>query len=302
MKLSVVVCTYNRDQYIYECLAHLEKNKFHGEWEVLLIDNNSTDNTQSECDRFVADYSPSNYRYIKETNQGLSYARNRGIEESSGDWVIFLDDDAYVGESYLSTLYDWLTRYPETGAFGGAIEPVFEAGEPDWLNSWSRGFVSALDMGDRVSLFKKGKYPIGANMGISKVVLERVGRFNPELGRTATSLLGGEEKDIFYKIQQEGYPVYYFPGIKVFHNIPQKRTSFAFVEKLGLGVGTSERLRTLSISRISYLSRLISECVKWGGTIALYLYFRIIGQRSKGSVLVVFRKNVTQGLLRLKSM
>lgn len=302
MKLSVVICTYNRERYIYECLSRLIKNKFHEDWELILVDNNSTDNTKLECARFETDYQPSNYKYVLEINQGLSFARNRGIRESTGDWIIFLDDDAYVTESYLLNIHQCLCSYPDAGAFGGAIIPVFEGEEPDWLNPWSRSYVSALNLGENVSVFKKGKYPIGANMGISKNVFEQVGCFNTRLGRTSTLLLGGEEKDIFYKIRQAGFPIYYFPKIGVYHNIPQKRTTFAFVERLGLGVGISERHRTLSISKINYVFRLLSECGKWGGTFILFMYYLFKRQSSKGRVLLIFRKNVTLGLLHLKVM
>ena len=297
MKLSVVVCTYNRDRYIYECLSCLVKNKFQGEWELLLVDNNSTDNTKNECERFVVDYTPSNYRYIKETNQGLSYARNRGIAESSGDWVVFLDDDAYVSESYLSTLSYWLTRYPEAGAFGGAIEPVFEDIEPKWINPWSLSFVSALNLGDEPCLFEANKYPIGANMGISRATIDLVGVFNTSLGRTGDNLLGGEEKDMFSRIRQLNIPIVYFPNIKVEHCIPPKRTTKEFIAKMGYGIGISERLRTRKLGGFSYVKRICAEFVKWGGTMVIWFYYVIRGHYPKGEILVLFRYNVSKGLL-----
>lgn len=294
--LSVVICTYNRDKYIYDCLAHLARNTMKEGWEIILVNNNSTDNTAAECERFVQDFAPNNYHYFVETSQGLSFARNRGIEEAKGDWIIFLDDDAMVQENYLATLLPFLEQYKEAGAFGGAISPFFEAEEPKWINPWSLSFVSALDKGDKVTLFEKNKYPIGANMGISRKAIEKVGKFNTQLGRTANSLLGGEEKDIFLRIQQAGFPIYYFPGITVQHCIPPKRTTVDFVRKLGLGVGLSERIRTLSISKGSYLYRLLMEGIKWGGTLAIWCMYLLRGEKAKGDILVIFRKNVTCGL------
>ncbi len=296
MKLSFIVCTYNRDGYIYQCLSCLAANSHADAWEIVLVDNNSTDRTATECQRFAADYPQVDYRYFLETQQGLSYARNRGMHEALGDWFVFLDDDAMVGADYVERLLGFLQQYPDAAAFGGQIVPFFEDKAPDWLNPWALGFVSALEMGGQVRRFAKGKFPIGANMGIARSMIARVGEFNTALGRTKNQLLGGEEKDIFLRMQALDAPIYYFPGIAVNHCIPPHRTTPAFIEKLGYGVGLSERLRT-SVSLFSRAKRLFSELVKWGGTLVLWCGFALRGQPSKGNILILFRRNVTKGLL-----
>lgn len=296
MTISFIICTYNREKYIYECLSRLAKNSAKEGWEIVLVNNNSTDGTAAECGRFVKEYKPTNYRYFVETQQGLSYARNRGIAEAKGEWLVFLDDDAMVGEDYIANLQAHLAKHPEAGAFGGAIEPFFEGETPNWLNPWAMGFVSAIDLGSQVKLFPKKSYPIGANMGISRETIDKVGVFNTALGRTGNNLMGGEEKDIFNRIRQAGIPILYFPNIKVQHCIPPKRTTKEFIAKLGEGVGMSEQLRTLAISKASYTKRLFAECVKWGGTLLIWLYYAIQGHRPKGDILVLFRCNVSKGL------
>ena len=295
--ISFIICTYNREKYIYECLSRLAKNTAKEGWEIVLVNNNSTDNTAAECERFVADYKPTNYRYFLETQQGLSFARNRGISEATGEWLVFLDDDAMVTPNYIANLQRHLLQYPEAGAFGGAIEPFFEGATPNWLNPWSMSFVSAIDLGTQVKPFPPKSYPIGANMGISRATVEKVGMFNTTLGRTGNNLMGGEEKDIFNRIRQAGIPILYFPDIKVQHCIPPKRTTKEFIAKLGEGVGLSEKLRTHSIGAFAYVKRLVMEAVKWCGTIVIWLYYAIQGHRSKGDILVIFRHNVTKGLL-----
>lgn len=298
MIISFIICTYNRDKYIYECLSRLAKNTCQEGWEIVLVNNNSTDNTAAECERFVRDYKPKNYRYFVETQQGLSFARNRGIAEAKGDWLVFLDDDAMVEDSYIANLHQQLAAHPEVGAFGGKIIPFFEDGEPSWLSPWSVSFVSGLDYGSKVCQFQGSKYPIGANMGISRTVIEQVGVFNTELGRTGSSLLGGEEKDIFNRIKAAGYSILYFPDIPVQHCIPGRRTTTEFIARLGFGVGMSERMRTLNVSKSSFCRRVLSELsIKWGGTIALWFLFCLKGKKQKGDILILFRKNVTRGLL-----
>lgn len=294
--LSVIICTYNREQYIYECLSRLAKNTEQSGWEIVLVNNNSTDHTAVECERFAKDFPNARYRYFVEKQQGLSFARNRGIQESKAEWFVFLDDDAMVEPDYIGNLQTHLKQHPEAGAFGGQIEPYFEDGEPDWYSKWSMGFVSAIDRGDKVHVFPDNKFPIGANMGIKREVLDKVGMFNTELGRTGNNLLAGEEKDLFNHIREAGGTILYFPNIGVKHCIPGKRTTKEFVERLAYGVGVSERLRTRNIGTFAYCKRLFMECVKWAGTIVLWCQFALQGHHPKGDILVLFRCNVTKGL------
>ena len=299
--LSIIICTYNREKYIYECLSRLAKNTEQEGWEIVLVNNNSTDYTASECERFVEEYKPKNYHYFVETQQGLSFARNRGIAEAKGEWFVFLDDDAMVEQDYIYNLQAHLREHPNAGAFGGQIEPFFESGEPDWYSKWSMGFVSAIDRGDKVHVFPANKFPIGANMGIKREVIEKVGWFNTELGRKGNNLLAGEEKDLFYRIHEAGYEILYFPNIAVKHCIPRRRTTRDFVERLARGVGVSEHIRTRNIGSFAYALRLFLEIIKWGGTIVLWCQYTIQGHRPKGDILVFFRYHVTKGLLKPNS-
>ncbi len=297
--ISLVICTYNRSKYIYTTLERIAHGNFaQDSYEILLVNNNSTDDTESECLRFKAAWPDVPYHYMIETKQGLSHARNRGIEEARGEWVVFLDDDAFVGPDYLQKLSAYIEAYPDMAAFGGRIDPLFESGEtPRWLSKWSYSWVSAIDKGDKVCLFEGNQYPIGANMGINKATLNRVGLFNTQLGRTKKNMMGGEEKDIFNRIKADGSKIYYLPDIKVQHVIPPQRTTDEYISRLGDGTGTSERVRTKTISQTTYLKRLLSEAIKWGGTIVLALNYTLHGQNEKGRVLILFRRHVTRGLL-----
>ena len=295
--VSIIVCTYNRERYLGETLERLASNPNNGSWELVLVNNNSTDSTENICNSFAAKHPDISFHYFIEKKQGLSHARNRGITEAKGDWLVFLDDDAFVEKDYIKTLQSQITKHSDAGAFGGQITPFFEDGEPDWINPWAMGFVSAINKGNDVCLFGKKEYPIGANMGIARRVIEQVGDFNTSLGRTGNNLMGGEEKDIFNRIRQAGFAIYYFPGIGVQHCIPERRTTTDFIARLEDGVGKSEKQRTLSISKQKYLLRLLAEGIKWGGTIVLWLNYMLQGTRAKGDILVLFRKNVTKGLL-----
>lgn len=297
--LSLIVCTYNRDKYLYGALQCIAENGFPKEaYEIILVNNMSTDNTEAECKRFENDYPNVDFRYFIETNQGLSFARNRGIKESRGEILVFLDDDSYIQEGYLNNLQKQLETYTDADAFGGKIDPVFETGEaPKWLSKWNYTWVSAIDKGNKVCPFKGKAFPIGANMGIRKSVFSKTDLFNTQLGRSKKNLMGGEEKDLFERIRNHGGNIYYFPDVVVHHVIPPTRTTKEYIMRMGEGVGKSERIRTLSASKWKYLKRLFTEFIKWGGTLVLWLGFALTGQVEKGNILFIFRQKVTKGLL-----
>jgi glycosyltransferase involved in cell wall biosynthesis len=298
--LSIIICTYNRSQYLYDCLKNIAENDFPYEnYEIVLINNNSTDNTEAECRRFQKDFPQVNFRYFVETNQGLSFARNRGMTEAKGDIFVFLDDDAFVSNNYLNNLRKNVEKLPHLAAFGGKITPKFENGKiPKWLSKWTYSWVSAIDMGNKIKLFKGKSYPIGANMGISRSATESVGVFNTKLGRSKKNLMAGEEKDIFNRIKNLGEKIYYFPNIEVLHVIPENRTTDDYIIKMGLGIGHSERLRTIELSKTKYLKRLLAEGVKWVASVVLCLFYLMRLSPQKGFKLILFRWNVTKGLLR----
>lgn len=298
--ISIIICTYNRDCYIkktLDCIAACCADK--ADYEIILVDNNSTDHTAERCREFELERGNElNYRYVVETKQGLSNARNRGIAEAQGEMLVFLDDDAFVAKDYLRNLKKHIEEMPDLAAFGGKIDPYYESGKaPEWMSKWSYTWVSAIDYGKNVTPFKGKAYPIGANMGINAKIAKEAGGFNPNLGRSGKNTMAGEEKDIFNKIRKMGKEIIYFPDVKVEHCIPEKRLTMEFIRSIGDGVGKSEKQRTLDISKLAYIKRLFLEIIKWGGTIALWIIFAFRGEKKKGDVLVMFRKRVTKNLI-----
>lgn len=297
--LSVIICTYNREKFLYDALRHVAENDFAPEnYEIVLVNNNSTDNTASECERFSNDFPHVQFRYFVETKQGLSHARNRGIDECRGDILIFLDDDSFVKPDYLSNLQRQMDQHPEAMAFGGKITPLFESGEtPEWLCKWTYSWVSAIDKGNKVVSFEGNSYPIGANMGFRKQCLDTCGNFNPELGRSKKNLMAGEEKDLFNRLKENNMPILYFPNIQVEHVIPPQRTTRDYIVRMGQGVGMSERVRCQQIGKGALCKRWLSEFAKWCASFILWIRYALSLRPAVGNMLLLFRWNVTKGLL-----
>ena len=300
--LTVIICTYNRAKYIGPLLESIAANDLDKqEYEILLVDNNCTDNTREICDVFAAAHKDVNFRYEIETEQGLSAARNKGIKEAKGDLIVYVDDDALVDAHYLRDYVEWFSTHPETKACGGPIEPLYETQEPDWMMPYTRALLTAwMNYGDKVREYPKGCFPGGGNAAYRKEVFDKVGLFNTELGRKGDSLAGAEEKDIFDKMHALGMQILYLPTPVLHHIIPQRKLEKDYFDRVTLQIGISERKRTLTISKGKYLKRLFSEAVKWGGTIVLLCAYALGLQPQKGWKLVQFRRNVTRGLLGIR--
>ena len=297
--ITLIICTYNREKYIRPLLESIAKNDYPtADYEIVLVDNNCTDHTREVCEAFAEAHPEIIFRYVVEPEQGLSAARNKGIKEAKGDIIIYVDDDALVDSDYIRQYAEHFAANPDTMAAGGPIEPLYETEEPSWMSPYTKALLTAwMNYGNKVREYPKGRYPGGGNAAYLKEVFDRVGVFNTELGRKGNLLLASEEKDIFDKMKVLGMKVLYLPNPVLHHCIPQTKLEEDYFNRLTLQIGRSERTRTRAISKGKYVSRLASEAVKWCGTLVLLCLYTLQGHPMKGWKLVLFRKNVTKGLL-----
>jgi glycosyltransferase involved in cell wall biosynthesis len=293
--ISVIICSYNREKVIGKTLQHLFEQT-DKDFELLLVNNNSTDNTENICQDFMHAHPQLTVRYFVEKNQGLSYARNRGIKEARGDYLIFLDDDAFAFPDYIRNFKNFLEKYPDFQAGGGKILPFWESERPQWMSRYLLSIVSTIDLGDNVKRFGGRSYPIGANMMIRKDLFERFGLFNVNLGRKGKNLEGAEEKDLFLRIKKAGIPVYYTPDAVVEHWAPDSRLTNDFFTKQALAIGYSEKIRAKNISSMEYVKSILRELFKWGATGILFAGYTLSGHYRKGAKLVEFRWKISKGL------
>lgn len=299
--LSVIICTYNREKYIRPLLESIAANTLpHSEYEVVLIDNNCTDQTHDVCMAFAQAHPDMAFHYEQESNQGLSYARNKGICKAKGEILVYVDDDALVDNHYLQDYVSFFAAHPDVMALGGPIQPLYETTEPTWMTPYTKALLTAwMDYGNKPCFYPKGRYPGGGNAAYRASVFDKVGLFNTDLGRKGSNLMGSEEKDIFDKMHAQGMKVMYIPEPVLHHCIPQAKLEEDYFNRLTRQMGISERKRTLALGTGKYLKRLMGEFVKWCGTLVLLCGYTIQLQPAKGWKLVLFRCNVTAGLLGL---
>ncbi|MDR3133658.1 MAG: glycosyltransferase [Prevotellaceae bacterium] len=296
-QLSVIICTYNRSDCILDALHSLVQQTLpRNLFEVLLVNNNSADDTASLCENFAQDIPGFNYRYLLETQQGLSHARNRGIREAAGDVIIFIDDDAIAESDYLERMSAFFMHTPDAAACGGRIYPRFESRRPRWMSHFLLPLTSSIDWGNSIKIFHNRQFPIGANMAVRSSMFKKYGLFNPGLGRKGNNLDGGEEKDFFYRLASAGEKIYYVPDAIVHHYVPSRRLTFDFFRRQSIGIGKSERIRAKSLSPTEYFKSLLREGLKWGASTVLFIFYFLTLRPAKAFRLLAFRWYVSKGL------
>jgi glycosyltransferase involved in cell wall biosynthesis len=238
-KVSAIVCTYNRSGFLRDCLQSLVEQTLDVRlFEVIIVNNNSTDDTQSVAERFTQGYD--RFRVVLEPKQGLSNARNRGWREAEGRYVAFLDDDATACPTWLEKiLWAFENVKPTPGCVGGQIDLTWEVSRPAWILDDMLAPLGRLDISDKPCLLKN-EYLFGGNLAIPKALLEDIGGFNPNLGRGASDLMGNEEILLQQQVQQKGLPLYYHPEIFVWHMVHKARVrkSWFLQRRFWQGVST----------------------------------------------------------------
>jgi|YNPMSStandDraft_1061717.scaffolds.fasta_scaffold00797_11 glycosyltransferase involved in cell wall biosynthesis len=297
--VSYIICTYNRANYIPIALkAFTTQNGNHyNDFEVVIIDNNSTDSTSEVVHKFKNQNPHIKLIYEKEQKQGLSNARNKGIEVSNSEWIAFLDDDAYISNDYTSNLINFIQNLGTIyKAIGGPILLDFEKKPPHWYTNLLGSLFGYFKPYNHSREFSHTYYPRGSNMIFHRSLFEKYGYFNPKLGRIRKNMLGSEEKDMFQRIYKGKEKVYYLSTIVIYHLVPEYRTQIDFIKKQSIGVGLSEQLR-LKNEKFGFLTKIFSEFYKWAISILLLLFYTICFNPAKGIMLIKFRYWILVGLL-----
>lgn len=210
--VSVVVCSYNRATLLIRCLRSLEVQTADKRlYEVIVVNNNSTDQTQEVAENFS--HANANFRVVIEQRQGLSCARNRGCREAKGRFVAYIDDDATARPDWCEKILSFITRQPAVAAFGGPYVSGYLSEKPAWYKdeygSWS--------LPGRERPMEEGEFVRGTNMIFRTDVLSAAGGFDETLGMTGTAAAYGEEVNLHVRLRISGVEVYYCPEIVVEH-------------------------------------------------------------------------------------
>lgn len=226
MNVSVILCTYNRRHKLAEALKSVAASQMPDpiQWEVLIVDNNSSDGTRAVAQNFCMQY-PQRFRYVFEGKPGKSNALNSGIIESQGHILAFMDDDVKVEPSWLQNLTAALHDGQYAGA-GGRILPAWEAPPPRWLSlegpyAVLGATLACFDLGDEPVDLKEAPY--GTNMAFRREMFEKYGNFRTDLGPRPENEIRNEDTEFGHRLLAAGEKLRYEPFAVVHHEVPESR-------------------------------------------------------------------------------
>jgi glycosyltransferase involved in cell wall biosynthesis len=239
---SVIICTFNRAPLLKATLESLGRSQTTRAWDIIVVVNNSSDHTRQVVTDFVSTTSLP-VRYVFEPRQGKSNALNNGISHAHGDLLLMTDDDVEVDPGWLDETCRAFDEHAEIDYTGGPVTPIWGAPPPAWFDQarsdlW--GTVAILDYGpDRFVFEERKRVPLGANMAVRRSLIDRVGAFHPELGRTGRSLLGQEQAEFFSRTRARGIRGMYLPEMRVAHHVPASRLTKQYFRRWWFWKGLS---------------------------------------------------------------
>ena len=239
---TVAIPTYNGESRLPQVLERLRKqdNAQHFSWDVLVVDNNSKDNTAQIVREYQANW-PDAYplRYCFEPEQGLAFARQRAVEEAQGTLIGFLDDDVLPTSDWLAVAYSFGINHPKAGAYGGQIHGDFEVNPPENFERINT-FLAIRERGPKPHLYDPPNLslPPGAAMVIRKQAwCETVPSRLALIGRVNGSTLAGEDFESLLYMHRAGWEIWYNPDMHTYHKIPRRRLEKDYLIPLIRGCG-----------------------------------------------------------------
>jgi len=243
--LSIVVCCHNSAARLTQTLQAIASLKDVQDFphELIVVDNQSDDGTSQIAAGLIASLRIQNAKVVHEPRLGLSYARKRGVAESSYEYVSFIDDDNWVDEEWVGNVQDIMENIPEIGACGSCNSPAFEREPPIWFHSYARCYAlgaQGLEGGGDVTETRGDLY--GAGLTVRRTALNELDRqgFKTILtDRTGAALNSGGDSELCMVLRLSGWRLWYEPSLRLKHYIPKERLRWKYLRGLFRGFGVA---------------------------------------------------------------
>lgn len=284
-RIAAAICAYNAAHHLADVIGSVMAQTLPAdEYEVLVVDNNSTDETPHVL-RELKERFGHRLRVFSETQQGLSHARNRALAEAAAPLVAFLDADAVAEECWLGSIAEVFDAHPRAGVVGGRIEVQWDAPKPRWWDDRLDEAMGRFSPSDRQTQLRYPRFPYGGNFAVRSEAIGEVGGFLPHLGRSGTGLLAGEEGELCLRMEQHGWEIHYTPAAPVHHRATGERLTRRFILRRAFSHGRSQYLMEarhgfesgLYLSRARVLSNLLANLIRvnWNLPYLKFICFRI---------------------------
>jgi glycosyltransferase involved in cell wall biosynthesis len=258
--VSLAICCYNSRDRIGKTLAHVAVQECAEiPWEILLIDNASTDGTAEYVKELYPDALEGKIRIIQEKQQGLSYARLAAIREARLGIISFIDDDNWIPPSWIKNVEKLFQKYPKAGMIGGPSVPSFEISPPEWFYSIQSAYAVGRmyqKCGDITE--NQGALLWGAGMNVRTNAVKEVikkGFSFLQSGRQAANLGAGEDSELCFAIRESGWRIRFEELLQITHFIPESRLSKSYALRMTEGMGSASILLELYLEELGRIKK-----------------------------------------------
>lgn len=254
ISIDLIICTYNNAvllDRILEAIAIQEVSP-HVHWQVLVVNNNCTDNTEAIVAKHIQ--SQKNLRMVIEPIQGLTPARLCGVQNTSGDWIAFVDDDCLLASDWVEQSAKFALAHPECGAIGGRVILDWEIPPPAYVLNYGYSFAQQ-EHGTGAKLLS---CLVGAGLVVNRKALIDCGWVDKQLlaDRVGKKLISGGDVEIALRIAAK-YDIWYNSDCQLRHIIPVRRISLEYIKKINFGLGSSKLFGDSMLWHSSYSSWLL---------------------------------------------
>jgi len=239
IKISVIIPTLNRASTLKTTLVSILIQSFlEDEYEIIVVDNGSTDNTKQTVKKLNQSYN-NRIKYFYDERPGLHVGRHLGAKYAQGEILLYADDDIIASPDWVKEIYKCYSK-KEVGAAGGKIIPEYEVEPPNWLKIFHSGYLSLLDLGDEYLEINTNEI-YGCNLSIRRNILFELGGFHPDaMPRGLIKYRSDGETALMNKVIKAGYNTVYNPKAYVYHVIPSSRLTINYFKKRAFNQGISD--------------------------------------------------------------
>lgn len=240
LSVSIIICTYNGLKRLPNTLDFILKQRSKAPFELIVVDNNSIDQTPDFVNRHLADCNI-DWKIVHEPEPGLSHARWRGIAEASNDLVLFCDDDNHLSSNYIETGVSYFFKNSNLGILGGLGSPKFASHKPAWFDQFSHSYAVGSS-GKEPGIQAKGSFHYGAGCFFRKSALMHLkskGFVSVLSDRKGGGLSSGGDVELCYAVQLLGFDLAFDPELRFDHWIETHRLDWNYYLKLKRGIASS---------------------------------------------------------------